>query len=80
MAKDPNLVRLNLDIPWALDKRLKSIPWGLKSDVIRMLLAQFAEHMEKDGTNIAVYKLLNNKINPTEDIINKEDNNGLNRP
>lgn len=73
MGKNNDLVRLNIDIEYSLAKRVDRIPWGLKSDVIRKLLTQFCDRMDKDGSVKAVYLLLEEKVNPTTELLEGRD-------
>jgi hypothetical protein len=73
MAKNNDYVRLNIDIPYPLAKRLDRIPWGLKSDVLRKLIAQFCDRMDSDGGVKAIYLLLEDKVNPTEELLKGRD-------
>lgn len=54
--------RLSVDIDHSLGKRLDKIPWGLKADVVRVLLSQFADLMEREGHLKVIYLLLNQQL------------------
>lgn len=63
--------RLSVDISHELGKRLDKIPWGLKSDVIRVLLSQFCELMEREGHMKVIYLTLDQKLKFPDKLIEK---------
>jgi len=47
--KERNMARVNFDVDPALFERLKKLPWGFRTTLIRVLLEKVADAVDKHG-------------------------------
>lgn len=49
MSKERSMARINFDVDPALFERLKRLPWGFRTTLIRVLLEKVANSIEQHG-------------------------------